>query len=217
MIYAPTPIARTEAAYQAIYIDALTRLLDALPAPTANLRLVFVSSTAVYAQDSGERIDESSACEPLAFNGRLLLAAEQSAAAQVADCVRLRLSGLYGPGRHWLLRRVRTGAAIAPGCHWTNRIHLADAGALGALLATTAQPPCCVVGVDDLPAPEHEVLDWIAARLQLPPPARLAGPVIETGKRLCNQLSRSLGWQPRYASYRDGYADVLTSIPPGNA
>lgn len=215
LIYAPTPSARTPAAYRAIYIDALNRLLEALPAPAANLRLLLVSSTAVYAQDCGEAVDESSLCAPQAFNGQLLLEAERRACAQVADTVRLRLSGLYGPGRHWLLRRVRAQEVIAAGCHWTNRIHLADAGALGALLAATAQVPNCVIGVDDTPAPEHEVLDWLAARLGLPPPPRSDSPATETGKRLCNHLSRSLGWQPRYASYRDGYADVLTSIPPG--
>ena len=213
LIYAPTPTARTEAAYRAIYVDALERLVSALPEPAPDLRLIYVSSTAVYGQNAGEQVDERSACAPEAFNGRVLLEGERRARELGADGVALRLSGLYGPGRHWLLRRVRAGEPIAPGTHWTNRIHLDDAAALAARLAAMTTVPVCVIGVDDEPVPEHEVLDWLAARLGLPPlPRRDEAPTV-TGKRLCNDLSRSLHWQPRYASYRDGYTSELA----GNA
>ena len=209
LIYAPTPAARTEADYRAIYVDALARLLAALPRPASSLRLIYVSSTAVYGQDGGEIVDERSECAPAGFNGRVLLEGEQLAARLLEDRVVLRLSGLYGPGRHWLLRRVRSGSAIAPGDHWTNRIHLADAGALAGRLAQLDAVPACVIGVDDQPATECEVLDWIATRLGLPPLPTLPGPPTVSGKRLRNDLSRSLGWRPRYASYRDGYTSEL--------
>ena len=55
-------------------------------------------------------------------------------------------------------------------------------------------------------------LDWIAARLGMPAPPDLPGAATISGKRLRNDLSRSLGWRPRYASYRDGYTSEL----PGN-
>lgn len=213
LVYAPTPAARSEADYRAIYVDALERLVSALPEPAPDLRLIYVSSTAVYGQNAGEKVDERSACAPEAFNGRVLLEGERRARELSAHGVALRLSGLYGPGRHWLLRRVRAGTAIAPGTHWTNRIHLDDAAALAARLARLATVPTCVIGVDDEPVPEHEVLDWLAARMGLPPlPRRDDAPTV-SGKRLCNDLSRSLGWQPRYASYRDGYTSELA----GNA
>ena len=209
LIFAPTPAARSEEGYRAIYVDALSRLLGALPQPDSSLRLIYVSSTAVYGQDAGEIVDECSACQPQGFNGRVLLEGEQLAARLVDDCVALRLSGLYGPGRHWLLRRVHSGAAIAPGQHWTNRIHLTDAGALAARLAALDAVPPRVIGVDDQPTTEREVLDWIAERLGLPSPPDLPGAATVSGKRLRNDLSRSLGWRPRYASYRDGYTSEL--------
>jgi nucleoside-diphosphate-sugar epimerase len=217
LIYAPTPAARTESAYRSIYVDALARLIEALPQPAAELRLIYVSSTAVYGQNAGELVDEHSASVASAFNGQILLQAETLAHASVADCVAVRLSGLYGPDRHWLLRRVQAGEAIANGVHWTNRIHLDDAAALVARLANLARVPACVIGVDDAPVPEHEVLDWMAGRLGLPPLPRRLEPATVSGKRLCNHLSRSLGWQPRYASFQDGYIDVLTSNLQGSA
>lgn len=212
LIYAPTPAARTEEAYRAIYVHALERLLAALPSPASPLRLIYVSSTAVYGQNDGEMVDEGSECAPAGFNGCVLREGEQLAARLLGDSVVLRLSGLYGPGRHWLLRRVRGGQAIAPGDHWTNRIHLADAGALVGRLVELDAVPACVIGVDDQPATEREVLDWIAARLGLPSLPTVPGPPTVSGKRLRNDLSRSLGWRPRYASYRDGYTSEL----PGN-
>lgn len=205
LVLAPTPAARTEADYRAIFVDAPQRLLAALPDPAPGLRLIYVSSTAVYAQDAGEWVDEASACAPLAFNGRVLLEGEQRVRQLVGDCSVLRLSGLYGNGRQRLLQRVRSGAAIAGGTHWTNRIHLADAAALAVRLAGLAEAPPIVIGVDDEPAPEHEVLDWLAARLGLPQLPRLGDGADVSGKRLRNDLSRSLGWRPRYASFRDGY------------
>lgn len=213
LVYAPTPPARNEAGYRAIYVDAMARLLQALPRPAATLRLIYVSSTAVYGQDGGEWVDEASATEPAGFNGRVLLEGERLAAGLVQDCSVLRLAGLYGPGRHWLLRRARAGEPLLPGEHWTNRIHLDDAAALAALLARLDVASRCVIGVDDAPATEREVLDWIAARLGLPPLPVQSGGALTGGKRLCNQLARSSGWRPRYPSYRDGYTSVL----PGSA
>ncbi len=214
LIHAPTPGERSESGYRAIYVDALARLRAALPEPASDLRLIYVSSTAVYGQDSGEIVDEASACEPAAFNGRVLLEGERRACELADDCVALRLAGIYGPGRHWLLRRVRSGESIRAGVHWTNRIHLSDAAALAARLAQLPQVPASVIGVDDQPAPEHEVLDWLAAQLGLPPLPRHGDAASVSGKRLCNHLSRSLQWRPRYASYRDGYTSVIAGSEP---
>jgi nucleoside-diphosphate-sugar epimerase len=90
----------------------------------------------------------------------------------------------------------------------TNRIHLDDAAALIAALAQAPSVPPYLIGTDDEPAPERAVLDWLAARLGLPALPRHGDAGLVSGKRLCNQLARSLQWQPRYASYRDGYTSV---------
>lgn len=211
LVYCPTPSERSEAGYRAIYIDGLRRLLSVLPRPADRLRLLFVSSTAVYGEDAGQRVDETTIASTAAWNGRVLLDAESNVRAQVTDCVAVRLAGLYGPGRHWLLRRVQAQAPIRAGAHWTNRIHIADAARLLALLAGLPRAPECVIGVDDEPATEASVLDWLAAQCGLPVLLREGDADQSSGKRLCNDLARSLGWQPLYRSYREGYTDVLTT------
>src|SRR6185369_11478108 len=114
------PEQRDEAAYRGLYLDGLRRLLDRVQTP----RIIFVSSTAVFAQDAGEWVDEDSPATADAFNGRVLRAAEGELSAHHQGIV-LRLSGIYGPGREAMLRRART--ADAGRRHWTNRIHVDDA------------------------------------------------------------------------------------------
>lgn len=214
VIYAATPATRDENGYRAIYVDALERLLHALPQPHPGLRLIYVSSSAVYGQNAGEWVDEHSTAAATTFNGSVLLEAERRGRALVSTHVSVRLSGLYGPGRMWLVNRVRTLQAIAAGAHYGNRIHIDDAAALVARMATAEQVPPCIIGVDDEPAPMSLVLDWIANALGLPQLPRTGNAEDVTGKRLRNDLSHAIGWRPRYASFRDGYTDVLTSLRP---
>ena len=68
------------------------------------------------------------------------------------------------------------------------------------------------VGVDDAPATECEVLEWLAARLDAPAPRRLRGEEAASqgsGKRCSNARLRAIGYRFRYPSYREGYAAVL--------
>jgi nucleoside-diphosphate-sugar epimerase len=115
-------------------------------------RFVFVSTTSVYGQSSGEWVDEQSPTEPATEAGRLAVEAEEIVSGVLREGlwprerpspsaplprergdgmerVILRLSGLYGPGR--LLRRVeqlRAGEPIAgDGEAWLNLIHVEDA------------------------------------------------------------------------------------------
>ena len=62
------------------------------------VRVVYVSSTGVYAQDAGEWVDEASVCEPVREGGRACLSGERLlfAHAHGRDAIVLRLAGLYG-------------------------------------------------------------------------------------------------------------------------
>ena len=200
LVFCAAPDQRDEAAYRALYHDGLRRLLDAVEAP----RVVFVSSTAVYAQDAGEWVDEGTAAAPAAFNGRVLLDAERVLAPLPGGSV-LRLSGIYGPGREYLLRKARAGEAGEP--RWTNRIHVQDAAAALSHLLDLRHPQPLYLGNDDRPALESEVLAWVRGAEGLPPVAAAAGP--ERGRRVSNARLRGSGWVPGYADYRSGYAGLL--------
>ncbi len=199
LLFCVAPETRDESSYRALYRDGLSRLLDRVDAP----RLLFVSSTAVYAQDAGEWVDEDSEAAPVAFNGRVLLEAEAVARAHPGGGV-LRLSGLYGPGREAMLQRAREGRACAR--RWSNRIHVDDAAAAAALLLDlpVARAAATWLGSDDAPALEHDVQSWLRAREGLPAVAPEPGP--DSGRRVSNARLRGLGWTPAFPDFRAGYA-----------
>jgi nucleoside-diphosphate-sugar epimerase len=200
LVFCAAPDRRDEAAYRALYLDGLRRVMDACETP----RLIFVSSTAVYGQDAGEWVDEDSPAEPPAFNGRVLKQAEEALAAHGGG-IALRLSGLYGPGRGMMLRKSRAGEPGRP--HWTNRLHVDDAASALSHLLDAAAPDACCIGSDDLPALESEVLDWLRARQGLPAVPAASGAA--TGRRLRNTRLRATGWAPALADYRAGYGALL--------
>ena len=202
IVFCAAPDQRDEAAYRALYHDGLRRLLDAVEAP----RVVFVSSTAVYAQDAGEWVDEASPAQPTAFNGRVLLEAER-VLAPLPGGTSLRLSGLYGPGRDYLLRKARAGEPGEP--RWTNRIHVQDAAAALSHLLDLRHPQPLYLGNDDLPALETQVLAWVRDAERLPPVAAPGGP--ERGRRVRNARLRASGWVPGHEDYRSGYACLLAT------
>ena len=157
MIYQATPAAREPAAYRDIYVTGLGNLLSRVSTD----RLIFVSSTAVYGQDDGSEVDEDSLTEPQAFNGRILLEAERLAI-QAGGLV-VRFSGIYGPGRDFLLRQLKAGRATCRETppQWTNRIHVDDCAAVLAHLLALDRPEAIYCASDATPSPRCQVLDWL--------------------------------------------------------
>lgn len=201
LVFCAAPDERSEAAYRALYRDGLRRLLDR----GAIGRVLFVSSTAVYAEDAGGVVDEATPADATAFNGRVLREAERELDAH-PDAVVFRASGIYGPGRERMWQRARREEPGEP--RWTNRIHVDDVAAALLHLLQAARTARVYCGNDDAPAPEHEVVDGLRARLDLPALGAGSGPV--TGKRVANARLRATGWTPRYPTWREGYA----SPPP---
>ena len=126
----------------------------------------------------------------------------------------VRLTGIYGPGREWMLGQVRKGyrVAVEPPLYG-NRIHSDDAaGLLAFLLEADRQGKAlddCYIGVDNAPAPLAEVVDWLRERLGITEWAAQASVRRAGSKRCSNARAKALGWEPRYSSYREGYAAVL--------
>ncbi len=91
--------------YKPVYYDGAVNLIAAFPDAVC----YFTSSTSVYPQVDGSAVDESSCTMQEREGGKILLAAENA----VLDSggVVLRLAGLYGIGRSYLLRKFFAGAA----------------------------------------------------------------------------------------------------------
>jgi nucleoside-diphosphate-sugar epimerase len=199
LVFTAAPSERGENAYKTLYIDALRNLLAARQSQP----LLFCASTAVYTEDAGDWVDESSATQPTLYNGQTLLTSE--AMLRAGDCS-LRLGGLYGPGRNHARHQALSGA-IAGNQHWTNRIHLDDASAALQLLLARADRPNLVNVVDNHPCTQQEQYSWLRQQAGLMEIAgRTAAP---TGKRVSNKRLRGFGFVCRYPSYKEGYAQTV--------
>jgi nucleoside-diphosphate-sugar epimerase len=215
LVYCAAATAADEAGYRAAYVDGLRRVLDWLAQHGQTpRRLLFVSSSSVYAQQAGEWIDERSPAEATGFSGRIMREAEQLALHSGIAASVVRLTGIYGPGRQWLLNQVRQGYRVASEPPlYGNRIHVDDAaGLLAFLLQADARGLVledCYLGVDDEPAPLHEVVAWLRGQLGVSHWAEQSSVRRAGSKRCSNARARALGWTPEYPSYREGYAAVL--------
>jgi len=183
-------------------------------------RLVFISTTSVYGQSSGEWVDEGSETLPNTEAGRIALEAEYvlSQHCEIESIV-LRLTGLYGPGR--LLRRadqLLSGEPIAgDGEAWLNLIHVDDAACAveraAARLMTNSMPTYAeFVITDDGPVRRSEYYGHLASLVGAAPPqfdinasSRIAG----LGKRCRNELAkRELAWELAFPTYVVGLEDA---------
>lgn len=206
VVYQTTPDQYDETGYRAAYFQGLANLFERVSAR----RLIFVSSTAVYGQDAGEWVDETSETRPPRFNGRVLLEAEALAADSAPESVVVRFSGIYGPGRDYLVRKAATGDARCRDNppQWTNRIHADDCAGVLAHLLTLDRPAPLYCASDSHPATRCEVLDWLAERLGAAPPARETSDGGQ-GKRVANARLLASGYRLIHPDYRSGYQELL--------
>lgn len=217
LVYSAAATDHDEAGYQAAYVDGLKHTLSWLKQHGQQpKRLLFVSSSGVYGQSDGQWIDETSPAEASSYSGRIMLEAEQVALHSGIPASVVRLTGIYGPGREWMLSQVRNGyrVAIDPPLYG-NRIHVDDsAGLLAFLLKADLQGKPLddrYIGVDDAPVPLAEVVDWLRERLGVTEWAAEASVRRAGSKRCSNARAKALGWEPRYPSYREGYGDILAA------
>lgn len=215
LVYCAAATQHDEAGYQAAYFDGLRNVLSWLKETGQQpRRLFFVSSSGVYGQKDGEWIDESSPAEAQAYSGRVMLEAERLAWQSGIPATSVRLTGIYGPGREWLLKQVQMGyRVVSEPPLYANRIHADDcAGLLAFLVQADARGEVLdelYIGVDDEPAPLHEVVAWLRDALQVTEWAEESTVRRSGSKRCSNARARALGWAPIYPSYREGYAAVL--------
>lgn len=209
VVYAVSADAHDDAGYVSAYVAGPARLLEALRGQAVR-RFVFVSSTGVYHQQGGEWVDEDSPCAPTAFSGQRLLQGEQVVFAGAFPATIVRLGGIYGPGRTRLVESVRRGTARLPAGapRFTNRVHRDDAAGILDHVLGMENPASLYVGVDREPAPEDEVLRWIAGKLGVPePPEGTPGELPGRGgnKRCSSARLVAAGYRFLYPTYREGY------------
>lgn len=215
LVYCAAATDHDEAGYRKAYVQGLQHVLEWLGDYGQEPKhLVFVSSSSVYGQQNGEWVDETSPTQAVGYSGQVMLEAEQVAFDSGIPATTVRLSGIYGPGREWLLSQVRQGyrVAVEPPLYG-NRIHVDDAAGLLAYLLLHVEQGGALekvyIGVDNAPAPLAEVVDWLRGYLGVTEWAEDAS-VRRAGSKQCsNARAKALGWTPTYPSYREGYAAIL--------
>ena len=218
LVYCAAATQHDEDGYRAAYVDGLRRVLGWLAQHGQRpKRVLFVSSSGVYGQQQGEWVDETSSADAQGYSGRIMLQAEELALNSGLPASVVRLTGIYGPGREWLLGQVRQGYRVATEPPlYGNRIHADDAaGLLAYLLQADARGVAlddCYIGVDDEPAPLHEVVAWLREQLGVSHWAAESTVRRAGSKRCSNARAKALGWTPRYASYREGYGAILQQL-----
>lgn len=211
-IHAVSPGMRGEEAYAALYRDGLQRVVAAWQPR----RVIFVSSTSVYGQDDGSWITEESPTEPARETGRILLEAEKIALE--AGGIAARLTGIYGPGRSYLLRNFLSGEAVLEngGGRWINQIYRDDGAAALVRLGDPEVSPGVYNVTDDTPTTQREVYGWMADFFGRPlPPEGPPGLALRRGvtsKRISNAKMHGLGWAPTFPSYRDALPLLAAAI-----
>lgn len=175
---------------------------------SAGCRLVYVSSTGVYAPGGGEWVDEGWPIEPVTAAGRARVAAES---ALPRSAVALRAAGIYGPGRG-LAARLASGSyrIVGDGSAHVSRIHVQDL--VEAIVCAGNSHVAGPVNVaDDDPAPIGELADRIAGELGVAPPPRIPATDVDSevagmltaDRRIANtRMKRELGVVLRHPRIR---------------
>jgi nucleoside-diphosphate-sugar epimerase len=206
--------------YREVYVEGNRNLVDWLKSSSIR-KLVYTSSTGVYGQNDGSRVDETSLAAPENDTGKALVAAEAvllDAAQTGFPAVVLRLAGIYGPGRGYWLKQFLAGLARieGSGARILNMVHRDDV--VGAIIAALQRgcPGEIYNVVDDEPVSQIALFEWLASSLgrALPPAVpedaaanRKRG---VTSKSVANQrLHSELGYEFRYPTFREGFAAEL--------
>lgn len=174
-------------------------------------RVVYVSSTGVYGQDQGERVDITTPIQPPSQKtSQVLWATEQLLQQHFQErCTLIRASGIYGADRRRLLNLVKKIAAGEPPPRntWTNRIM--DSDLISIIIRVLQQPlPLPIyLATDRAPVSLYEVLRFLAQAMDLS--INLPQDMPTTGKQIFNNLPKD--WL-QYPSYQQGYQAILNHI-----
>jgi len=188
-------------------------------------RLLYTSSTSVYPFSDGEWVREEADLNGASESGQILREAEcVLEGSGIARWLVLRLAGLYGPGRHYLLDRIRAGVdeLSGDGESYLNLIHVEDVcRAVWACFEAGEEIFGRVYNLsDNAPYPKREVVAWIAeqcgrAMPRFNPESSIRRRKLPNGRApnrriVSDRFFEALSWRPQYADFREGYEGFLT-------
>lgn len=210
--------------------DSRTRNLLSVLSPAAKSgvmlprRFVYLSTSGVYGDCAGERVDETRAPRPQTERARRRLDAEQAVsdwgAREGVETVILRVPGIYAADRLPLVRLARSTPVLRREDDvYTNHIHADDLAAIVATALYAAGASGTYNASDDSVIRMGDWLDLVADRAGLPRPRRVSRAeasrivpadllsFMSESRRLSNErLKSELGVRLRYPTVADGLA-----------
>ncbi len=212
-----SPNAFTEADYRECYYDTSKALLSVLGKNRNSPdKVLFISSTSVYPQENGEVVDEESLAEPVSPTAKVLRETENLFLESTLSVSIIRFSGIYGPGRDYLLRQVQQGSGGSD--QYTNRIHIEDCCGVICFLISQKVLHDMYLASDDCPVTSKEIRKWLAGGLGIdcdvltePETAGRGG-----SKRCNNRRLKSEGYEFRYPDYKTGYSQEIVTFLESN-
>jgi nucleoside-diphosphate-sugar epimerase len=218
------------AGYRRSYVEGMASIQQ-WAAGVRPQRFIYTSSTGVYPQTDGRRVSENDVpLEETPPPRRAILLEAEAVALEVPAAHRmvLRFSGLYGPGRHYLLDALLRGEQVfpAPADFFLNLLHRDDAvGAIRAAAAADLRTGGYVYNVSDNTAATKEaIIRWVASELGRPPPVfDEAKPDARRKRRLegglppnrivdASRFRRETGWEAQYPDFQAGYRPLLEAV-----
>lgn len=216
VVYTATPSSRSESEYKKMYCCVPELVMRTLESLGQKPYWLHISSTGVFRHNAGEWVHENTPPAPESVISKILRDSELLIEPYGKGAI-LRLAGLYGQGRTYLLNSIKAGRQIqTTPWSYTNRIHREDAvRAIAFLLnrALSGQAADTVEifhGVDHDPAPLHQVAQFLTELHHLPKPtffeAEQQDMVCSQNKRVANRKLIEEGFSFRYPSFRQGFA-----------
>ena len=208
-----SPNGSNETAYRQAYVDVAHQALKAL-SHYPHTHVWLISSTGVYGQLAGEWVDETSERNPVRETAKVLLEAENLWLNSGHPVTLLRPSGIYGPGRYFLIRQAQQG--ILPPIDtpiYTNRIHIDDAARAVLHLIQRRhqcyQPEDSYNLTDTEPAALYDILSWLHQQLDIK--EITTANIHRDSKRIRHDRLKSTGFNWGYPDFRMGYKEVLNT------
>lgn len=200
----------TPEGYRQSYIDGLKSALEWSAGFRG--RLIFTSSTSVYADSNGDWIDEMTAPDPRDWRGETMLKAEKLLKNHpMAQTTTFRLGGIYGPDRNRFLLTQKPLAE--PSDYYLNLVHVQDAADALRKAGSSDQPLSPVYNLtDNHPFTRRELQSYVEEHY----PDRLLPSV--NGRRQSRSVNRRiraelvqqhLGWTPSYSSVFEALVDLV--------
>ena len=167
--------ARNAQSYEETYLQTAKTLTHVLPQCPDIRQLIYTSSYALYGNQQGNWVDETSPIAPASPNTEILAATERvllnAADGNLNVCI-FRLAGIYGPGRTLarIFQRLAGTTQPGDGSNPSNWVHLDDI--VGAIeFARQHRLQGIYNLVNDRPLPRRKLLEQVCAAYNLSPVA----------------------------------------------